>query len=116
MDEAVVWPARPGWARPLLSAWRLTRTEGGAMTPRSIVVRAVPVFVLFTFLFGQGTTAHSQNQRQGPIQGQVAGQDQPVFRAGTTIVPLTVTVLDRNNHPVTDLKQGDFTILEGKVP
>ena len=36
----------------------------------------------------------------------------PVFRGGITIVPLTVTVLDKDGKPVTDLTQDDFTILE----
>jgi VWFA-related protein len=42
-------------------------------------------------------------------------QTPPVFRGGTTLVPLTVTVLDKKGNPVTDLKQADFTVLENKV-
>ena len=42
----------------------------------------------------------------------VQQQTPPVFRGGITIVPLTVTVLDKNGKPVTDLTQSDFTILE----
>ena len=41
-----------------------------------------------------------------------AQQQTPVFRGGITIVPLTVTVLDKNGKPVTDLTQDDFSILE----
>jgi VWFA-related protein len=42
-------------------------------------------------------------------------QPAPVFRGGTTIVPLTVTVLDRKGVPVEDLSQADFTIFENGV-
>jgi VWFA-related protein len=41
---------------------------------------------------------------------------QPVFRSGTTIVPLTVTVLDKQGRPVTDLRQSDFTVVEAGKP
>jgi VWFA-related protein len=43
-------------------------------------------------------------------------QQAPVFRAGTTVVPITVTVLDKKGLPVTDLKQSDFTVLEDDKP
>ncbi len=43
-------------------------------------------------------------------------QRTPVFRSGITVVPLTVTVLDRKGAPVTDLKQEDFTVIENKTP
>ena len=42
-------------------------------------------------------------------------QTPPVFRGGITIVPLHVTVLDKNGAPVADLKQSDFTIIEDGV-
>jgi VWFA-related protein len=48
---------------------------------------------------------------QSPAQQQPA----PVFRGGTTILPLTVTVLDRKGVPVEDLSQADFTIFENGV-
>jgi VWFA-related protein len=48
-------------------------------------------------------------QTQTPQQPQV-------FRSGTTVVPLDVTVLDRKGRPITDLTAADFTILEDKVP
>jgi VWFA-related protein len=51
--------------------------------------------------------------RQQPPSPQ---QQQPTFRAGTTIVPLNVTVLDKNGKPITDLKAEDFTILESDIP
>ena len=40
----------------------------------------------------------------------------PVFRAGTEIVQLDVSVLDRNRRPVRGLVQGDFTVLEDGKP
>jgi VWFA-related protein len=46
---------------------------------------------------------------QAPAQQQL-----PVFRSGTTVVPLTVTVLDRNGAPVRDLTEADFTVYENK--
>ena len=39
----------------------------------------------------------------------------PTFRAGITVVPLDVRVLDRDGRPVTDLEQHEFTILEDGV-
>jgi VWFA-related protein len=42
-------------------------------------------------------------------------QTPPVFRGGTTIVPLDVKVLDKNGKPVTNLTQSDFTVYEDNV-
>jgi VWFA-related protein len=55
------------------------------------------------------------------IQPGAAGQggppqNQPTFRAVTSLVPIDVRVLDRNGRPITDLKAGDFTILENGAP
>jgi len=41
-------------------------------------------------------------------------QTPPVFRGGTIVVPLTVTVTDKNGAPVKDLKASDFTVKENK--
>ena len=43
-------------------------------------------------------------------------QQAPVFRAGVTLVPIDVRVLDRSGKPITDLKAEDFRILEDGVP
>ena len=47
-------------------------------------------------------------------QAPTPQQTPPVFRTGTTVVPLTVTVLDRKGAPVRDLTQADFTVFENK--
>jgi VWFA-related protein len=41
---------------------------------------------------------------------------QPVFRAGTMLVPIDVRVLDAQGRPVTDLTAADFTVLEDRRP
>jgi VWFA-related protein len=37
-----------------------------------------------------------------------------MFRGGTTVVPLTVTVVDQKGAPVRDLTASDFTVIENK--
>ena len=41
-----------------------------------------------------------------------AQEPRPVFRSGTTLVPITVTVTDQRGRPVTGLTQADFRIFE----
>jgi Ca-activated chloride channel homolog len=41
-----------------------------------------------------------------------ANAQQPVFRSETDLVTLGVTVRDRGGAPITDLAQGDFTVIE----
>src|SRR6188508_2792355 len=49
------------------------------------------------------------------VRAQVPAQQQPpVFRGGTIVVPLTVTVTDEKGAPVKDLKASDFTVFENK--
>lgn len=56
-----------------------------------------------------------------PYAGPPAQQQQqqrtqaPVFRSSIDVVPITVTVTDRQGMPVTDLRQEDFRILENGV-
>jgi len=57
--------------------------------------------------------APKQNPLQTPVQ--TPQQQQPVFRGGTTMVPVDVRVVDRTGKPVTDLTQRDFVILENGV-
>jgi VWFA-related protein len=39
----------------------------------------------------------------------------PVFRSGTSLVPVDVRVIDRQGQPVTNLSQSDFIVLENGV-
>jgi VWFA-related protein len=49
--------------------------------------------------------------------GAVAAQQPPsTFRTAVTVIPVDVRVVDRSGKPITDLKAGDFTILEDGVP
>jgi VWFA-related protein len=50
------------------------------------------------------------------LSAQPPQQAPPVFRGGTNVVPLTVTVLDQKGAPVKDLKQSDFTVIENRLP
>jgi Ca-activated chloride channel homolog len=47
---------------------------------------------------------------------QVPPAEQPVFRSATNLVPLTVTVTDRNNQFVKGLTAADFAVFEDGVP
>ena len=50
----------------------------------------------------------AQDQQQPPRQ--------PVFRAGTMLVPIDVRVLDKAGKPVTDLGPDEFVVLEDRRP
>jgi VWFA-related protein len=54
--------------------------------------------------------------RIGVVAQGAPSQGQPTFRASTSLVPIDVRVLDRNGRPISDLKPGDFTILEDGAP
>ena len=41
---------------------------------------------------------------------------QPIFRAGTDLVRVDVTVTGRGDDPVTDLRMADFEVTEDGVP
>jgi VWFA-related protein len=43
-------------------------------------------------------------------------EQRPVFRSGTTLVPVTVTVTDQQGRPVTGLTKADFTVFENGRP
>jgi len=51
-------------------------------------------------------------QSTPPARPQAPPQAPPIFRAGTEVVRLDVSVLDRNRAPVRGLTAGDFTLLE----
>ncbi len=42
--------------------------------------------------------------------------DTPTFRAGTTLIELTVVVTDADGKPVKDLQEADISITEGGRP
>lgn len=63
------------------------------------------VFALVIVLVLAGVPAATQDQ-----------QTPPVFRAGTDLVQLDVTVLDRDRHPVHGLTAADFVVLEDGKP
>ncbi|MGE5834528.1 MAG: VWA domain-containing protein [Acidobacteriota bacterium] len=50
------------------------------------------------------------------VAQDVTPQNQPTFRALTSLVPLDVRVLDRNGRPIVGLTAADFTILENGAP
>ena len=66
--------------------------------------------VVVVVLLAPGARAASPQQNAGRVQ-QV-----PSFRSGITAVPIDVRVIDKDGRPITDLKLGDFTILEDGVP
>src|SRR5262245_50892892 len=55
----------------------------------------------------------AQEQKPAPTEPP---PDQPIFRAGTDLVRVDVTVTERGDDPVVDLKMEDFEILEDDVP
>jgi len=69
---------------------------------------------------GGVSLADPRPREQSPEPAQqpppAAQQQSPVFRGGTTLVPLTVTVLDKNGRPVSDLTQADFSVFENGKP
>lgn len=69
--------------------------------------------ILGAVLAAAGT---SQPFAAPPAQQQQQPRPQaPVFRSSIDVVPITVTVTDRQGMPVTDLRQEDFRILENGV-
>jgi VWFA-related protein len=66
---------------------------------------------------GQPAAQAPAGQRTEPAPGSQAGQPQSdrqgqIFRATVDIVSLNVTVLDGQNHYITDLEQPDFSVFE----
>ncbi len=45
-----------------------------------------------------------------------SSNQQPTFRAGTEVIQLDVSVLDRDRKPIRDLAKADFTVLEDGKP
>ena len=70
------------------------------------LIAAVPAFI----------TAQSAPAGQAPTPPAVPGEQTPVFRAGVEVLPLDVTVLDRDGRQVVDLTAGEFMVdVDGKA-
>ena len=83
--------------------------------PWSLVPGPTRSRVLWSAVLASALVAVASAQMPPPAQAPPP-QQTPVFRSRTTLVPLTVTVLDTKGVPVRDLKQSDFTITEnGRV-
>ena len=50
------------------------------------------------------------------VQGLLTAQQEPLFRSGTELVDLYVTVTDDNGRLVTNLEENDFTIFDNDEP
>jgi VWFA-related protein len=70
-------------------------------------MRRVMVVLLFSLVA-------APEARQAPAAAQAP--QQPIFRAGTDLVRVDVTVTQRGDEPVADLKLEDFEITEDDVP
>jgi hypothetical protein len=58
--------------------------------------------------------AAAPEARQAAVAPQAP--QQPIFKAGTDLVRVDVTVTQRGDEPVADLKLDDFEITEDDVP
>ena len=71
---------------------------------------------VISYLPAQGQAAqHQTSQPQSP-QTQPVYESATVMRATTRMVLVDVIATDRSGNPVTDLKPGDFTVLEDRSP
>ena len=64
-------------------------------------------------LLALGVLASAQQPAQPPAPEPL---QQPIFRAGTDLVRVDVTVTARDDQPVTDLRLSDFEVTEDGVP
>jgi VWFA-related protein len=75
-------------------------------------MKKIALFLILAALVGLNVVSHSQNQ---PPQNTVEKGDQEgqfTLKTATEIVLVNVTVRDKNNNAVKDLKLQDFTVLE----
>jgi len=89
--------------------------------PAFLAVMAAALLV--TLISGQRSLAQNQTppQNQTPAQSQApapaaeAGDDIAVFRAGTQLVDLAISVLDKNGKPIPGIPQSAFEVYENNV-
>ena len=74
--------------------------------------------VLVLLLTRRGFSTRSQRAARParPGQSRASRSTSPIFRAGTDLVRVDVTVTQRGDEPVTDLKMEDFEITDDGVP
>ena len=86
-------------------------------------MRRPALAALLAVAIGAVAALHAQTQTPAPAAPQpgapappAAGQDQPpVFRTGVEVLPIDVTVVDRDGRQITDLTAADFTVeVDGK--
>jgi VWFA-related protein len=70
-----------------------------------------PVFRLLAVVFAASVGVAVLSAQSAPPQ-----QSPQVFRAGTTVIPIDVRVLDSDGKPITNLAAADFTVLENNRP
>lgn len=79
-------------------------------------VKGMKISIFMPFVLFVAVVAALTAQAPQPAPTPQAPQQTPVFRSSIDIVPITVTVLDKNGAPIRDLKASDFTVLENKRP
>jgi len=87
------------------------------IAPAEQVRRAGRLLVLaaaVAVLAGAGARAQQSSASGAPAQEPSPGQ--PIFRAGTSLVRVDVSVTGRNDAPVADLTAADFEVEEDGVP
>ena len=62
-----------------------------------------------------GTVASSTPRPDPPPLQAPSDETKRVFRSGIEVITVSVTAMDRNSRPVTDLKQRDFVIREDGI-
>jgi VWFA-related protein len=101
-------PASPPAPDP---AVRRARDEDGTLEVEAMFrVRSPIVLVALIAAVPAFIAAQSAPAGQAATPPAVPGEQTPVFRAGVEVLPLDVTVLDRDGHQVVDLTAGEFMV------
>src|SRR5262245_36222020 len=96
-------------------AWSISRPRTGSSRNNACSSGSIPKepamrLVLASFVVLVSVLPVGARQQQPTTAG-----DQPVFRSTASLVSLNVSVTDRENHFVTDLKEDDFAVFEDDV-